>query len=125
MELVLSNLYMYDDSISYILNFLMELVTINNLIGLIVFLGFILLSGRAGKALDTVSKITGIAAGGTILYKNWVEGGSSGSGSDDNKKNNDNKDDKKEDNNNNKDDKDKNNKDEKKVDKGNDSNKKN
>jgi hypothetical protein len=47
----------------------MELVSINNLIGIFIFSGFILLSGKAGKILDTASKLTGIAAGGTILYK--------------------------------------------------------
>lgn len=114
METVFLIISIYDDcSISYILSFFNELVTINSLIWLIVFSGFILLSGKAGKILDAASKLTGIAAGGTILYKHWVEGGSSGSGSgsDDNKK--DNNDDKKEDNK--KDDKDSNNKNEKNV----------
>jgi hypothetical protein len=46
-ELVLSNISIYNDSnINYILSFLMELVTINNLIGLFIFSGFILLAGK-------------------------------------------------------------------------------
>ena len=59
---------------------------------MIIFSGIILLAGKASKILDAASKLTGIAAGGTILYKNWVEGSSSGS---DDNKNKDNKDDKK------------------------------
>jgi hypothetical protein len=74
MELILSNLSIYNDSsISYILSFLNELVTINNLIGLFIFSGLIFLSGKAGKILDTASKLTGIAAGTTILYKELKE----------------------------------------------------
>ena len=121
MEFLYLNLAIYNDSnISFILTFLMELITINNLIGIFLFSGFILLSGKAGKILDTASKITGIAAGTTILYKHWVEGGSSGSGSDDNKDN------KKEDkNNDNKDNKDKNKTNDKTNNENNESNKKN
>ena len=75
-----------------ILNYLFELININNLIGIIILSGLILFSGKWGKALETTSKIVSIGTGGTIIKKNWFEGTGSGSGSDDNK---DNKDDKK------------------------------
>ena len=84
---LLPKLYMSFDSINYILSFLIELVTINNLIGLVLFSLTILFAGKTGKVLDGISKVIGIGAGSTIIYNNWIagSGSSSGSGSDNNK----------------------------------------
>ena len=92
-----TNTYIYEDSISYIYIFLIELLTFNNLIGLFIFSAFILFSGKAGKILDTTAKVVGIVTGVTVTAKHWGVG--SGSGSDNNNNKDEKKDDKKDDNN--------------------------
>jgi len=108
-----SNFFLTIDFFQNILNFIITFYNenfyiifglINNIdnyiiLGLdIAFLGLLIHFSGKGKiikeGLDITAKAIGIAAGSTILYKNWIEGGGSSSQDDDKNKDDKNKDDK-------------------------------